>query len=210
MKNPRRKLLSLGVTCMTFVVFAGLPIVAGADTTCQQNANGFVPLICVTQSSKLGNIYGASDLTQYVNGLFKFAIAVGAAAAVLRLAYAGYLYMGTDMWSKKGQAREIISNVTFGLLLLLGVWVILNQINPHILSLNALQNIGNGGSAMQPDQQSPGFTPSQPVVPMKAGDPQPGYFCYPSTDSPGYNCYKSQSDCTNQAAPTGAACVGGQ
>ncbi len=101
----------------------------------------FVPLVPPTQSSKLGNLYGSSDLSSFVNGLFKFAIAVGAIGAVLRLAYAGYLYMGTDMWSNKSAARAVISDVTLGLLLLLAIWLILYQINPDILKLNALKHI---------------------------------------------------------------------
>jgi hypothetical protein len=106
-------------------------------------AGGFVPLADIgSQSSKLGNLYGSSDLSGFINGLFKFAIAVGAIGAVLRLAYAGYLYMGSaDMWSNKSAARAVISDVTLGLLLLLAIWLILYQINPDILTLNALKNI---------------------------------------------------------------------
>ncbi len=62
-------------------------------------------------------------------------------AAVLRLVYAGYMYMGSDMWSSKGKAREIIRDTTLGILLLLAIWLILFQINPNILNLNILQNV---------------------------------------------------------------------
>ncbi len=104
---------------------------------------GFAPLAEIgNQSSKLGNLYGSADLSSFMNGMFKFAIAVGAIGAVFRLAYAGYLYMGqSDMWSHKGQAREIIGDVVLGLLLLLSVWLILSQINPKILSLDALSKL---------------------------------------------------------------------
>ena len=113
----------------------------------------FFPLAPPTQSSKLGNLYGSTDLSGFINGLFKFAIAIGAIGAVLRLAYAGYLYMGqADMWSKKGEAREIIADVTLGILLLLAIWLILYQINPDILKLSALKNI----KPVQQSQQLPG------------------------------------------------------
>ena len=95
-----------------------------------------------SQSSKLSGLYNSADLSSYINGVFSFAIGVGAVLAVLRLAYAGYLYMGSaDMWSSKGKAREVIADVTLGLLLLLAIWLILNQINPTILQFKALQNI---------------------------------------------------------------------
>lgn len=105
--------------------------------------NGFVPLADVSASSKLGSLYNSSgDFSTFINDLFKFALSIGALAAVLRLAYAGYLYMGqADMWSHKGEAKKIIGDVTLGLLLLLGIWLILNQINPDILKMNALQDI---------------------------------------------------------------------
>lgn len=117
----------------------------------------FYPLVPPTQSSKLGNLYGSSDLSSFINGLFKFALAIGAIVAVLRIAWAGYLYMGqSDMWSKKGEAKEIIGDVTLGLLLLLAIYLILYQINPDILKLNALKNItpvstsGQGASQQAP------------------------------------------------------------
>ncbi len=106
-------------------------------------ATTFYPLAQTPPGSKLGNIYGSSgDLSAFINGLFKFAIAIGAIGAVLRIAYAGYLYMGqSDMWSNKGQAKDILQDVTLGLLLLLAIYLILYQINPDILQLNALKNI---------------------------------------------------------------------
>ncbi len=106
------------------------------------HAQAFVPLAETPSGSKLGQIYSSGDFAGFVNGLFKFAIAIGAILAVLRLAYAGYLYMGqSDMWSHKGQAKDIIRDVTLGLLLLLGIYLILYQVNKDILSLKALRNI---------------------------------------------------------------------
>lgn len=135
-------------------------------------SDGFVPLADVSKSSKLSSLYTSSggDLSVFVNSLFKFALAAGALAAVLRLTYAGYLYMGqADMWSHKGQAKEIIGDVTLGLLLLLGIWLILNQINPDILKLNALRNITpaqrptSSGTPAAPAQVQPASLPSDSI-----------------------------------------------
>lgn len=116
----------------------------------------FVPLVAPNQSSKLGNLYGSSNLSDFVNGLFKFALAVGAIGAVLRIAYAGYLYMGAaDMWSTKSEAKKVLGDVTFGILLLLAIYLILYQINPDILKLTALKNI-----KPVPKSQSSGASPS--------------------------------------------------
>ena len=103
---------------------------------------GFVPLAETPTGSKLGQLYASQDFSSFINGLFKFALAIGAIFAVLRLAYAGYLYMGqSDMWSHKGEAKTIIGDVTLGLILLLSIYLILYQVNPYILTLKALRNI---------------------------------------------------------------------
>lgn len=81
------------------------------------------------------------SLAQFFNTLFKTAIVVGAMLAVLRLGYAGFVYMTTDVMSQKQSARSIISNAVLGLILLLAVWLILNQINPDILNLDALRTV---------------------------------------------------------------------
>jgi hypothetical protein len=112
-------------------------------------------------SGKLSQIYSGStsDLSAFVNNLFIFAISLGAVLAVLRLSYAGYLYMGqSDMWSHKGQAKDIIQNTILGLLLLLSIYLILYQINPTILQFKAFQNMSSvsSGSIVVPSSTAPG------------------------------------------------------
>ena len=97
--------------------------------------------IGANQSPLISKLFdpNTTNLAQFFNALFKTAIVVGAMLAVLRLGYAGFMYMTSDVWSDKGKARTIIQETVLGLLLLLAVWLILNQINPQILNLNAFQ-----------------------------------------------------------------------
>lgn len=134
--SMKKKLLHIVPHVLVALAFI-VPALAFAQS---QNA-AFVPLAPITVRG--GSLYGnTGDLSTFLNNVFKFALTVGAIGAVLRLAYAGYLYMGqADMWSHKGQAKAIIGDVTLGLLLLLSIWLILYQINPDILTLNALKNI---------------------------------------------------------------------
>ncbi|OHB18829.1 MAG: hypothetical protein A2854_03140 [Parcubacteria group bacterium RIFCSPHIGHO2_01_FULL_56_18] len=81
-----------------------------------------------------------STLIDLFNAVFFFAIAVGAILAVLRLGYAGIIYMTTDLWHSKQNAKEIISQAVLGILLLLAVYLILFQINPDILNLDILRS----------------------------------------------------------------------
>lgn len=95
------------------------------------------------QSPFLSRLFdpNTTSLAQFFNSLFKAAIVIGAMLAVLRLGYAGFVYMTSDIPGMKGNAKEIIQNAVLGLLLLLAVWLILRQINPQILNLDVLQNI---------------------------------------------------------------------
>ena len=95
------------------------------------------------QSPFLSRLFdpNTTSLAQFFNSLFKAAIVVGALLAVLRLGYAGFVYMTTDLPGAKGNARSIISQTVLGLLLLLAVWLILKQINPDILNLDILKNV---------------------------------------------------------------------
>lgn len=100
----------------------------------------FVPLADV-RGSRLEGIYASTDLASFINTLFTFAISVGAILAVLRLGWAGYLYMTTESWGSMSRAKEVIGDVVLGLVLLLSIWLILHQINPDILKLDILKNI---------------------------------------------------------------------
>lgn len=95
-----------------------------------------------------GGIPGISDtgggdrsLVDYLNTLFRFAIGIGALAAVLRITFAGIKYMTSEVSvSSKQSAIEDIQNSVLGLLLLLSVVIILQQINPDLLDLDFLDN----------------------------------------------------------------------
>jgi len=86
-------------------------------------------------------LFGATTLADLFNAAFKTAIVVGAMLAVIRLIYAGFMYMTSDVWGNKQKATEIIQEATLGLLLLLAVYLILNQINPDLLNLNILRSV---------------------------------------------------------------------
>lgn len=101
----------------------------------------FAPLVDSSQSPMLTSVYQSGNLASFVNVVFKVALSIGAILAVLRIAYAGYMYMTSDAWGNKSKAKEILGDVVLGLLLLLGTYLILAQINPDILNLDALKTI---------------------------------------------------------------------
>ena|SRR3989344_1289608 len=95
------------------------------------------------QTVYLSNLFNPNNtsLESFFSFLFYAALAVGAVFAVLRLGYAGFMYMTSDIWSNKEKAKGIIQEAVLGLLLLMAVWLILAQINPDILNLNILRSV---------------------------------------------------------------------
>lgn len=114
-----------------------------------------VPLLTYAQGTTISTLVSGSVeacmsgcIEPLINGLFTAALSVGAMLAVLRIGYAGWLYMGSaDMWSNKSTAIGVFQDAIIGLLLLLGVWLILYQINPCILNLDFTRNIGGTGTS---------------------------------------------------------------
>ena len=82
-----------------------------------------------------------SDFPTMVNALFKGAISVGAILAVLQLARAGFMYMGGESWGTKEKSKEIMRQASLGLLILLSIYLVLEQINPQLLDLNILNKV---------------------------------------------------------------------
>jgi len=71
----------------------------------------------------------------YLPGLFRLILALATGAAVLRLMFAGIMYMSTDAFSGKEEAKGMIEETLWGLLLAISAWVILNTINPDLVNL---------------------------------------------------------------------------
>ena len=120
------------ISVLVFITCAMLLLV-GSTVEAQST---FVPLVDVKGSARLTDLYNSQqDLGAFLNKLFISTIAIGAILAVLRLAWAGFQYMGSDAWGSKEHAKEIIRDTLLGLFLLLSIWLILYQINPDILRL---------------------------------------------------------------------------
>ena len=91
--------------------------------------------------SKLGN---PSDFPTLVNGFFKLILAFGVVFAVLVLVFYGISYMTSEIGGKKAQAKRRIQAALLGLLLLLGAYIILNKINPGLVTISlSLPTVGS-------------------------------------------------------------------
>lgn len=122
----------------------------GDESIPSTGAGGFVPLESFEGSGKLTDAYKTEELGPFMNKVFVGAISLGAILAVLRLAWAGFSYMSSDLWSTKEKSKEIIQDTLLGLFLLLAIWLILRQINPQILDLRVTAQPPNSFIANQP------------------------------------------------------------
>src|SRR3990167_10753943 len=76
-----------------------------------------------------------TNAVTYVTGLFKLAIGLAGALAVVMIIYAGIKYMSTDAFSGKEEAKGVIENALWGLGLAIAAWLILYTINPKLVEI---------------------------------------------------------------------------
>ncbi len=112
--------------CLSFL-FSGVALAAE-----------FVPIVPIP-SLDLNN---QTTLAQYINALFKLAISIGAILAVISIIIGGFEYMTAEAVGAKKGGKDRVWSAVLGLVLLLLSWLILYVINPNILSLDALKQLG--------------------------------------------------------------------
>lgn len=86
---------------------------------------------CVTADGK-----PCASTDTYLPGLMRLLIMLATGMAVVMIIYAGVKYMSTDAFSGKEEAKGIISGALWGLLLAMSAWLILNTINPRLVTID--------------------------------------------------------------------------
>lgn len=71
----------------------------------------------------------------YIQNTFNFIIFVAAAAAVFMITYGGFQYMTTDSVQGKSEGLKKARNAVYGLLLVLGSFLILRTIDPRLVAI---------------------------------------------------------------------------
>ena len=103
-----------------------------------------------------------NNLGIYLNMMITIFIGICAVLAVVMIVIGGMEYMTSELIASKEEGKDRILHAIFGLLLALGAWTILNQINPALLKtdLGSLQNVtvdvGLGAMASTPSTPIPG------------------------------------------------------
>ncbi len=76
------------------------------------------------------------DINGFISFAFRLIISLTAVMLVLRLVYEGYQYMMTDVPFLRASAKSNFASALVGLLIALSAYVILNTINPKLVSNN--------------------------------------------------------------------------
>lgn len=83
------------------------------------------------------------NFANYVSGMFRLLISLGALFAVLMLVIGGINYMIADAGVKIEASKERMKAALYGLLLLVACWLILYTINPNLLRFDLFQQTVN-------------------------------------------------------------------
>jgi hypothetical protein len=119
---------------------------SGTDPTCAADPQ------CIT-----------NDIGKYLNIIFKLAIGICAALAVIMLIINGVKYMGDESIFAKTEAKSGMFGAIVGLLIALGAWALLNTINPALTGQNGL----NISSANVEIDETPILSDKGSVAPNK-------------------------------------------
>ncbi len=114
--------------------------------------------VCTISTSNVGTFFNVAVYSL---------IGLAALAAVIRIVYGGFLYLGSETFSLKEQGKEAIQNAIWGLIMVLSVYIILNTINPNLLNLNLNLKELMGGQIQF--RESPGFTAERAAALQEAG-----------------------------------------
>lgn len=75
------------------------------------------------------------DLGNFFQYAFNLLIALSAVAAVFMIVWGGFQYMTTDSWQQKTEGKEKFKNAIYGLLMVLGSFLILKTVNPKLVAI---------------------------------------------------------------------------
>ncbi len=101
------------------------------------SAQGYIPL--VTLPGGITTVGQPVVLDKYLSGMIKLTIAVAGALAILMIVIGGTQYVAASInISAKSDAKDRITNSLIGLALVLSSWLLLNTINPKLVSFSLM------------------------------------------------------------------------
>ncbi len=113
-----------------------LILIAAAPAIAFGQANAEQMVLLTGEEGPLGSVTSAEGLPAFLNNLYTLIIGAAVILAVLQIIRGGIMWMLTDSFVEKGQARHLVTIAVMGLILVLSPVIVFNIINPCILSLS--------------------------------------------------------------------------
>jgi hypothetical protein len=203
---------------------AGQSVTANADGSCPLGStptvNGvgasqasinltYIPLEPLTGFINYQN--GQTNFCSLLNGMFRLLIFLGGLMAVGSFVYAGVMYMTSEVVGTKSRAKESLQASLWGLCLLLASYIILNTINPQLISCNQALNPVTNNSIIT---LTPNQTAAQQLATFASTCPNPVQFApNPNNSGSFLTCATlpandpRKAGCTDGPSGSGALCV---
>jgi len=133
MSNITKNLKVVIVLVLAITFFVPFVVLAQPSTSTNQITN-YQPLAELPGVTD-GKV-STSNIGPYLANLFNFLVGLAAILAVFIIALGGFLYISSDSFTGKSAGKEHITNAIWGLLIVLGAYIILWTINPNLLDFN--------------------------------------------------------------------------
>lgn len=146
-------------------IFFSISLVLMLSAATQAHALDYSPLEPLPGPQTVQNL----NFAQFLNALFKLLLIAGSLLAVIILVASGISYIVAGAWGEVSAARKRMMASLWGLVILLGAWLMLYTINPTLLNFD-LSSIGGGNPA------SNGSTPAANGSPAPMTGVQNGTF----------------------------------
>jgi hypothetical protein len=132
-------------------------------------------------------------LAQYIAGVYRYLIGISAVAAAVMIVWGGFLYIWGSTSGNIQKGKDIITDATIGLFLVLGAYIILSSLNSNLVQLKPLelhvikteiQPISDTTyQSMQQQANTSGYTPDPEIVKalkISTGGDQPATRMFPN------------------------------
>jgi hypothetical protein len=85
----------------------------------------------------VGKAGSSPSMSDYVNGIYKFAVAAVVFSALLMITIGGFMYIiSAGNQAQAGTAKQIITDALLGLVVVFTIYLILHTINPELLNIS--------------------------------------------------------------------------
>jgi hypothetical protein len=86
----------------------------------------------------------SGGISGHINNFYNTAIILGGVAAILVIITGGLMWATSGAIDQKNRGRDLITSAIWGLVLLLGAYIILNTVNPELTDLSEPRGVGEG------------------------------------------------------------------